>query len=107
MHAYKYKGFLKISPNLHLMKTPKLFSFPDKSSSIFLDISDYFLATPLKMLKLSFYCFPEKGFIDPRDHINICKDFGKLKWFRSKKIWTPDLRTCYMEVISVIQQLGN
>ena len=37
------------------------------------------------MLKLSFYCFPEKGFIDPRDHINICKDFGKLKGFTLKK----------------------
>ena len=63
--------------------------FLDKSQSKFLDISDYFLATPLKMLKynfLSFHCFPEKFFIDPRDHINICKDFGNLKRFQSKKI---------------------
>ena len=67
------------------MKTPQNNFFPDKSQSKFLDISDYFLATPLKMLKLSFHCFPEKGFIDPRDHINICKDFGKLKGFTLKK----------------------
>ena len=89
------------------MKTPQNNFFPAKSQSKFLDISDYFLATPLKMLKLSFYCFREKGFIDRRDHINICKDSGKLKRFQSKKIWTPDLQTCYREVISVIQQLGN
>ena len=89
------------------MKTPQNNFFPEKSQSKFLDISDYFLATPLKMLKLSFHCFPEKGFIDRRDHINICKDSGKLKRFQSKKIWTPDLQTCYREVISVIQQLGN
>ena len=92
------------------MKIPQNNCFLDKSQTKFLDISDYFLATPLKMLKynfLSFHCFPEKFFIDHRDHINICKDFGNLKRFQSKKIWTPDLQTCYMEVISVIQQLGN
>ena len=89
------------------MKTPQNNFFSDKNRSKFLDISGYFLAIPLKMLKLSFHCFPEKGFIDPRDRINICKDFGNLKRFQSKKIWTPDLQTCYMEVISVIQQLGN
>ena len=93
-----------------IMKIPPKNFFLDKSQSIFLDISYYFLATPLKMRKynfLNFQCFPEKFFIDPRDHINICKDFGNLKRFQSKKNWTPDLQTCYMEVISVIQQLGN
>ena len=92
------------------MKIPQNNFFLDKSQSKFLDISDYFLATPLTILKynfLSFHCFPEKIFIDPRDHINICKDFGNLKRFQCKKNWTPDLQTCYMEVISVIQQLGN
>ena len=78
------------------MKTPKNNYFLDRSQSKFLDILDYFLATPLFL-----------SFIDPREHINICKDFGNLKRFQSKKIWTPDLQKCYMEVISVIQQLGN
>ena len=57
------------------------------------------VATPLKM-----HCFPENKL---NCNISICEDFGKLKRFQSKKIWTPDLQTCYMEVISVIQQLGN
>ena len=72
-----------------IMKIPPQNFFLDKSQSKFLDISHYFLATPLKMLEynfLSFHCFPEKFFIDPRDHINICKDFGNLKRFQSKKI---------------------
>ena len=42
------------------------------------------------MLKYDFvsvHCFPEKFFfIDPRDHINICTDFGNVKRFQSKKI---------------------
>ena len=71
-----------------IMKIPPQNFFLDKSQSIFLDISYYFLATPLKMRKynfLNFQCFPEKFFIDPRDHINICKDFGNLKRFQCKK----------------------
>ena len=87
------------------MKTPQNV-FLDRSQSKFLDILDYFLATPFKTLKynvLSFHCFSENFFIDPRDHINNYKDFGNLKSFQSKKNWTPDLQTCYMEVISVIQ----
>ena len=47
------------------MKTPKIIFFPDKTQSKFLDISDYFLAAPLKILKynfLSFHCFPEEFF---------------------------------------------
>ena len=57
-----YKGFLKISPHL---RPPKIIFFPDKTQSKFLDISDYFLAAPLKILKynlLSFHCFPEEFF---------------------------------------------
>ena len=69
------------------MKTPQNV-FLDRSQSKFLDILDYFLATPFKTLKynfLSFHCFSENFFIDPRDHINNYKDFGNLKSFQSKK----------------------
>ena len=44
------------------MMTPQNNFFPDKTQSKFLDISDYFLAAPLKIIKynfLSFHCFPE------------------------------------------------
>ena len=47
------------------MKTPKIIFFPDKTQSKFLDISDYFLAAPIKILKynfLSFHCFPKEFF---------------------------------------------
>ena len=47
----------------------------------------------LKYDFLSVHCFPENVFIDPRDHINICADFGNVKRFQSKKNWTPDLQT--------------
>ena len=64
----------------------------------------------LKYDFLSVHCFPEKCFIDPRDHIDICADFGNVERFNLKK---KGLRTyrhthiVYMEIISVIQQLGN
>ena len=81
-----------------IMKIPPQNFFLDKSQSIFLDISYYFLATPLKMRKynfLNFQCFPEKFFIDPRDHINICKDFGNLKRFQCKKIGLQTYRQLF------------
>ena len=73
----------------HNNEDPQNNFFLDKSQSKFLDISDYFLATPLKMLKynfLSFHCFPEK-FLYTLEIISI---FAKIleiwKGFNLKKI---------------------
>ena len=47
----------------------------------------------LKYDFLSVHCFPQIFFIDPRDHINNCTDFGNVKRFQPKKTWTPELQT--------------
>ena len=111
-HDWNTSDYMHIFWKFHLThnnEDPQNNFFLDESQSKFLDISDYFLATPLTILKynfLSFHCFPEKFFIDPRDHINICKDFGNLKRFQSKKNWTPDLQT-WLVIWKLFQSYNN
>ena len=73
----------------HNNEDPQNNFFLDKSQSKFLDISDYFLATPLKMLKynfLSFHCFPEKFLYTPEIISIFAKILEIWKGFNLKKI---------------------
>ena len=74
----------------HNNEDPQNNFFLDKSQSKFLDISDYFLATPLKMLKynfLSFHCFPEKFLYTPEIISIFAKILEIWKGFNLKKNW--------------------